>query len=188
MNLLSKIAAGATVFFAASAANASFVTGTAGGDTVIYDSTNDITWIQNGLISGNRTWADAQSWAANLIYAGNTGWRVATIQELTSIDNPAYFGFSNGQAAGSPWAQQLYFGRIWSSTENSSTTASGYYYAEYYSGAGIGDKSNSYGAFAVHSGDLLTPSAVPIPAAAWLMASGLGVFGAAARKRRAKAA
>jgi len=32
------------------------------------------------------------------------------------------------------------------------------------------------------------PSAVPIPAAAWLMASGLGVFGAAARKRKAQAA
>jgi hypothetical protein len=32
------------------------------------------------------------------------------------------------------------------------------------------------------------PSAVPIPAAAWLMASGLGALGVAARKRRAKAA
>jgi hypothetical protein len=31
-------------------------------------------------------------------------------------------------------------------------------------------------------------AAVPIPAAAWLMASGLGVFGAAARKRKTQAA
>jgi len=49
-------------------------------------------------------------------------------------------------------------------------------------------------ALAVRSGDVsgtsspATPSAVPIPAAAWLMASGLGALGVAARKRRAKAA
>jgi hypothetical protein len=36
--------------------------------------------------------------------------------------------------------------------------------------------------------NVASPSAVPIPAAAWLMASGLGVFGAAARKRKAQAA
>jgi len=48
-------------------------------------------------------------------------------------------------------------------------------------------------ALAVRSGDVsgtssATPSAVPIPAAAWLMVSGLSALGVAARKRRAKAA
>ena len=44
------------------------------------------------------------------------------------------------------------------------------------------------GSLAVASYTAPAPSAVPIPAAAWLMASGLGALGVAARKRRAKAA
>jgi len=44
------------------------------------------------------------------------------------------------------------------------------------------------GSLAVAAYTAPAPSAVPIPAAAWLMASGLGVFGAAARKRKAQAA
>jgi hypothetical protein len=39
-------------------------------------------------------------------------------------------------------------------------------------------------ALAVRPGDVLAPSAVPIPAAAWLMLSGIGVLGAAARRRQ----
>ena len=53
-------------------------------------------------------------------------------------------------------------------------------------GQSIAGKSLDLYAFAVRSGDV-APSAVPVPAAAWLMASGLGALGVAARKRRAKA-
>jgi len=190
VNLLSKIAAGALVFLAASAANASFVTGSVGGDTVIYDNVANISWIQDTTIGGQRTWQDAQVWAAGLTYAGATAWRVATIGELASIDNPFGSGFTTSGTAGCQGAGCLYFGNLWSSTESTQTTAQTYYYAEYFSGAGTWEKSAAFGVLAVHSGDLLSSptSAVPIPAAAWLMASGLGVFGAAARKRRARAA
>lgn len=44
------------------------------------------------------------------------------------------------------------------------------------------------GSLAVAQYSASAPSAVPIPAAAWLMASGLGALGVAARKRKAQQA
>jgi len=51
-----------------------------------------------------------------------------------------------------------------------------------------GDTGNGMYVAPTYVANVAGPSAVPIPAAAWLMASGLGVFGAAARKRKAQAA
>jgi hypothetical protein len=45
------------------------------------------------------------------------------------------------------------------------------------------DKNNGLYALAVRDGDVL---ATPIPAAAWLMLSGIGVLGTAARRRKTK--
>jgi hypothetical protein len=50
----------------------------------------------------------------------------------------------------------------------------------------VGKTSGAY-ALAVRNGDVLAPSAVPIPAAAWLMVSGIGALGAAARRRKSLA-
>jgi hypothetical protein len=51
-----------------------------------------------------------------------------------------------------------------------------------------GDTGNGMYVAPTYVANVAGPSAVPIPAAAWLMASGLGALGVAARKRRAKAA
>jgi len=58
----------------------------------------------------------------------------------------------------------------------------------YQSAITIGDTGNGMYVAPTYVANASAPSAVPIPAAAWLMASGLGALGVAARKRRAKAA
>ena len=35
------------------------------GGGLIYDTTLDITWLQNANVGGSMTWAEASSWAAN---------------------------------------------------------------------------------------------------------------------------
>jgi hypothetical protein len=58
----------------------------------------------------------------------------------------------------------------------------------YQSAITIGNTGNGMYVAPTYVANVAGPSAVPIPAAAWLMASGLGALGVAARKRRAKAA
>jgi len=81
----------------------------------------------------------------------------------------------------------------WSDLENARYRDFAWLFGPYMGGQSYDLKTESLYALAVRPGDVLNTSvvpasAVPIPAAAWLMASGLGAFGLAARKRRAKAA
>jgi hypothetical protein len=74
-----------------------------------------------------------------------------------------------------------------------SSSSDAWYFNTYLGDQNHTGKTDTLYALAVRPGDVLvvpsgTPSAVPIPAAAWLMASGLGALDVAARKRRAKAA
>jgi hypothetical protein len=74
-----------------------------------------------------------------------------------------------------------YMGGSGPNTGGNNANRLGTYYTAYNPDAEIGS-------LAVAQYSASAPSAVPIPAAAWLMASGLGALGVAARKRRAKAA
>lgn len=56
------------------------------GNGLIYDSVQDLTWTQNGGLSGFRTSvADAVAWAENLVYGGFDDWRLPT---TTQFDDP----------------------------------------------------------------------------------------------------
>ena len=55
------------------------------GNGLIYDSTNNISWIQDADVSGLRTWDNQVAWAAGFSLAGFDDFRLASITELTSL-------------------------------------------------------------------------------------------------------
>ena len=52
------------------------------GDRVadaFYDTALNITWLRNGNMNQDMTWADAKAWASNLVVGGIGGWRLPTM-------------------------------------------------------------------------------------------------------------
>jgi len=182
------------------------------GGGVVLDNVNNLLWFTDGVTVHN--WNNATSWAAGLttgsLSAGS--WSLASRSQFNLLASATggannseknatlnSFGIANGEY----WLAELRSvpqydneGNIIGSTQaayigvnNSYTVGAGGYYSYLYKGDGEPyNDPEIYGSLAVASYTAPAQSAVPIPAAAWLMASGLGVFGAAARRRRAKAA
>jgi hypothetical protein len=72
---------------------------------MVYDTVQNITWLQNWNTNGSMYWSAANNWANDLDYGGFTDWRLPTTNTTTnsncgSISNPAdsfppqYFGFN----------------------------------------------------------------------------------------------
>src|SRR5258705_11178167 len=57
------------------------------GNGLIYDSTNNISWIQDADVSGQRTWDNQVSWAAGFSLPGFDDFRLARIADLPSLYN-----------------------------------------------------------------------------------------------------
>jgi hypothetical protein len=164
------------------------------GTGLVYDNVNNLLWFTDGT---DRNWNGAMNWAAGLTTSG-LSWSITTRDQFGLL----------AAAAGSTTSEQyttlvglgIRDGGYWTSELRSpartitepwgTSQIPAYYYQglilSYLVDIDYGEGFNPAGSLAVAS--YTAPSAVPIPAAAWLMASGLGVFGAAARKRRAKAA
>lgn len=162
-----------------------------------YDSAANLTWLANANAAGtNMNWATATSWASGLNVGGVTGWRLPTADtacgpyygcvgsemgnlfynvlggvagsDIATVHNSNYNLFSNIQS-----------GAYWTSTAFSSSQKwnffmnNGLQYAEL-------ETNNQY-AWAVHSGNV---APVPLPAAVWLLGSGLvGLFGVVRRRK-----
>ena len=94
-----------------------------------------------------------------------TGWGLTNIGDFLNLQSAAY----------------------WSGLDYALSTNVSWLFDTYGGGQGNGGKADSLSALAVRPGDVLAPSAVPIPAAAWLMLSGIGVLGAAARRKANRA-
>jgi hypothetical protein len=168
------------------------------GTGLVYDNVNNLLWYSDLT---NRNWDGATSWASTLTTNG-LSWSLATRNQFSTLAAAA--GSTNIERNTTLLGLGIPGGYMWSSELQSPAQyvsdpfGGGYqqdasYYMlrndSYLVGAeGWSSGNSADGSLAVASYTASAPSAVPIPAAAWLMASGLGALGVAARKRRAKAA
>jgi hypothetical protein len=169
------------------------------GNGLIYDSTQNITWTADANIGGLMDFSTATAWAANLNYGGYNGWVLPTISQLitqfgvnigydynnfdksvTLSHNINYYLFSNIQyipiISPSSYSGNPYY---WSSTEYG--LADMWIYAPYNATPYNTVKYDKIYSWAVRSGDV---TAVPIPAAIWLFASGLGLLSFSRRSNK----
>jgi hypothetical protein len=171
------------------------------GEGFIYDDVLDVTWAQNANINGADIWANQVAWAAGYsqahsVYGTFDDWRLpTTVQPDPTCDQQFPGGVSVGiNCTGSEMGHLFnvdnisdgtpgLFGDIqgdfyWSGTvyaPDSACCAWVLRFSDGFQDAGV--KELEYYALAVRDGDIAAQSVVPIPAAAWLFASALGVLG-----------
>ena len=102
MQSLSRLALAAALSVATLSAQAALVARPGG---MVYDTVQNITWLQNWNTNGTMNWTTANNWANNLVYGGFDDWRLPTTNTTASSNcslnfNPGggfpqqYFGFN----------------------------------------------------------------------------------------------
>lgn len=149
-----------------------------------YDTSLGITWLADANYAGTTmNWTTANAWATGLNINGITGWTLPTSDtclgySCTGSQMGSLFYTTLGNPAGGPLSNTGPFSNVqsdyyyWSATEYAPSTSEAWYFS---TGNGYQDfniKANSFYAWAVHAGDV-GASAVPVPAAVWLLGSGL---------------
>lgn len=182
------------------------------GGGLIYDDVLNVTWLQDANYAqtsgydddGRMTWDAANTWASNLVYAGYDDWRLPTALNADGTGPCSGFNCSSSELGhmfynnmGAVSGQSILSGTnstnlalfsnlqsyvYWSGTDGHVSS-----YA-FVLGTDTGGqtevfKPTPFYAWAVRPGDV---SPVPLPAAAWLLLSGLGGLAALGRRRASR--
>ena len=183
------------------------------GTDLVYDDALNITWTRNANLPGSRAleWADANAWAANLVFAGFDDWRLPTINLTTPTTTWTDCGSlsaaacaASGNELGYMFYQNLagLFGDnktgnqtavggevltgiqtdYWSGTEFEPPNFALYFRFDSGNQVIASVVLNQLSAWAVRSGDV--SAAVPEPQTYALLLAGLGAVGWVVRRRR----
>ncbi|MHB8472649.1 MAG: Lcl domain-containing protein [Gammaproteobacteria bacterium] len=181
------------------------------GGLALYDTDLNLTWLANGNANGLMDWSTANAWASGLTVSGVSGWRLPTTLQPDATcggqSGSASYGYNcTGSEMGHLFYNELggvarqdittthnanynlFHGNVesavyWSGTEHARDPSYAWSFVLGYGSQGAFKKGDRQAALAVHPGDV---AAVPVPAAAWLLGSGLlGLTGAARRRHGA---
>ena len=183
------------------------------GADLVYDDVLNVTWTRNANLSGssNLTFAQANAWAANLVFAGYADWRLPTIGSTTPTTfatetNCALVTAAVCAASGNELGYMFHvnLGGIFGNNKTGTQTAVGGEVLSgiqpfYWSGTELTPGISGWGfvfgigrqdairefspasAWAVRSGDVIT--VVPEPRTVTLMLFGLGLLGWRTKRR-----
>ena len=117
-----------------------FITNSVSGTEVaIKDRLTGLIWSGNANINGKKSWAAANNYCENLVYAGYSDWTLPNVLELKSLVD--YGEYNPSLPSGHPFsAVQASF--YWSSSSNASY--SGYAWVVYMNGGGVSYNDKAY--------------------------------------------
>lgn len=179
------------------------------GNGLIYDNDLDVTWLADANYAmtsgydddGRMSWFDATDWAAQLTYQANgviyDDWRLANADTSCSGYNCTnseighlFYNELGGTSGYSILAStdpdlalflNLQSDYYWTGNEHEIITGNAWSFLTSNGSQDNGNKYNSFFALAVRDGDI---AVVPVPAAAWLFASGLIAISGFVKKRK----
>jgi hypothetical protein len=152
----------------ATLANANLVNN---GSGFIYDTVSNITWYDSTYYPAGTgvNWDAAKAWSIAQNFGGVTGWRLPTEAEFVNL-------YAQGVTSSTPSPfTTLTTQNYWSSDEYPSTGGAWAYFFQFVNGSQTYQpKSGNAAVLAVYAGDIgPNGPVVPIPAAIWLLGSGL---------------
>jgi len=201
MQSLSRIALAAALSVATLSAQAGLVNRPGG---MVYDSVQNITWLQNWNTNGLMNWTTANDWANNLVYEGFSDWRLPTSLNAdgTGPCGPAFncsgsemghmfyneFGATAGNSilSGSNAANLALFMNVqsniyWSGTEYAPNPDLAWGFRTVFGSQGLDFKTSALYAVAVRPGDVA--ASVPEPQTLALVLLALGATMVVRRRR-----
>jgi len=170
------------------------------GTGLVLDNVNNLLWYvaETGSDYNYLDWDGTTNWASGLTAGGLSAgsWNLATNSQFGLLAAAAS-GSNSAQKNASLNALGIDDGGFWGQEQTTTYDFFGnpvdgaYQWVNFSSSQFLTDNEKLMSfdqRIAVTTYSAPAPSAVPIPAAAWLMASGLGALGVAARKRKAQQA